>query len=59
MGAASIVPPHSNLRKHPKHRMWKFPLERQESEAGPVSVDTGLITHALGRTKWTLLRADL
>lgn len=44
MGAASIVPPHSSSRKHLKHRIWKFPLERQEPEAGPISVDTRLMT---------------
>lgn len=53
MGAASIVPPHSSFREHLKHRIWKFPLERQEPEAGPIAVDVGMITHSLGRAKWT------
>lgn len=38
MGAASIVPLHSSLRKHLKYRIWKFPLEGQEPEAGPIAV---------------------
>lgn len=59
MEAASIVPPHSSFRKYLKHRIWKFPLERQEPIAGPISVDAGPITHSLGRAKRTLLRADL
>lgn len=56
---ASVVPPHSSFRKHLKHRIWKFPLLRQEPKASPISVDVGPITHSLGRAGWTLLRADL
>lgn len=59
MEVASIVPPHLSFRKHLKHRIWKFPLLRQEPKASPILVDVGLITHSLGRAGWTLLRADL
>lgn len=59
MEAASTVPPTLTFRKHLKHRIWKFPLIRQEVKASPISVDVGLITHSLGKAGWTLLRADL
>lgn len=59
MEVASIVLPNLSFRKHLKHRIWKFPLLRQEPKGSPTSVDEGLITHSLGRAGWTLLRADL